>query len=44
MRGQYRARPATDTRIARIWADVTYAQQRLAEINRPWVMRRPGQG
>ena len=24
----------------RIWADVTYAQQRIAELNRPWLRPR----
>ena len=26
--------------LGRIWADVTYGQQRLAELNRPWMRNR----
>lgn len=26
--------------LGRIWADVTYGQQRAAELNRPWLRSR----
>jgi len=26
--------------LGRIWADVTYGQQRVAELNRPWLRSR----
>jgi hypothetical protein len=32
--------------LGRIWADVTYAQQRMSELNRPWLRprrRQPGE-
>jgi hypothetical protein len=39
MHGQHGARQSIGTQIAQIWADVTFAQGRFAEVNRPWVAR-----
>jgi hypothetical protein len=34
---QGRAHAPRSARLAGIWADITNAQHRFAEINRPWV-------
>jgi hypothetical protein len=40
MRGPRGARQSIRARITHVAADVTHAQRRLAELNRPWVTRR----
>ena len=40
MRGPRDANQSIRTRITHTAADVSYAQRRFAELNRPWVTRR----
>ncbi len=38
--GSERNNVQSRSRLGRIWADISYAQQRSAELNRPWLRTR----